>query len=58
MVVGNNGNMYSLIRDGKIDKTAFFEYIMKQKYGFTHFSDEEFVKGCENYGIKYFRRSD
>lgn len=58
-VVGNNGNSYILEKTEKFDSTGLFEYVMKKKYGFTKYnSEEEFVSGCEKYGIKYYKRAD
>lgn len=31
---------------------------MRRKLGFLDMTDEEFVKGCEQYGVKYYRRAD
>lgn len=58
-VVGNNGNAYILEKTEKFNSTGLFEYIMKKKYGFEKYdSEEEFIAGCEKYGVRYYKRAN
>ena len=57
-VIGNNGNMYGMIKTENYNSTSFYEYCMRKKLGFLDVTDEEFMKGCEQYGVKYYRRAD
>lgn len=59
-VVGNNGNCYSLIKTEKYDGTGLFSAIMQRRLGYEPYKSfelEDFIKECENYGIKYSERT-
>lgn len=58
-VVGNNGNVYLLTKTPNYDSMGLYESIMKVRLGFSEYSNEEdFIKECEQHGIKYFKRTD
>lgn len=55
-VVGNNGNCYALSKTDAFDGFGFYEKIMKRRLGFEPYTlptEHEFIRGCEEYGIKY-----
>ena len=55
-VVGNNGNVYVLTKEQDYNNIGLFECLMRVRLGFSKYSDEEnFIKECEKYGIKYFK---
>lgn len=57
-VIGNNGNMYGLVKGEKYNSTGFRGLLLGKYMGILNLSDEEFLKESENYGIKYYRKAD
>lgn len=55
VVIGNNGNIFTLRKQETYRSVDFFEYLYHWKYGdLTNLSYSDFLKGAEKYGVKYY----